>query len=155
MTTKTKSDTEKAFGGFDTANLDPNQMADNLRSYTEKGIEQSRENYARMKDMAEEATKTLETTFEKAQSGSKEFGQKSVDAMRESADNSFALVEDMFKVKTMSEMIELQTSYMRKQAELFAEQAKDMQSLVQKVGENVSKPAKEAFEKAAKKTANS
>ena len=48
----------------------------------------------------------------------------------------------------MSEFFELQTSFFRKQAELAVEQAKSMQEATQKVAENVTKPGKDAAEKA-------
>lgn len=132
------------------AAFDPNQVADNFRSFAEKGIDQSRENYTRMRGLAEEATRTLETTFEKAQAGGREFGLKSVDALRANADNGFSHVENLFKVKTVAEMIELQTAFLRKQSELFADQAKEMQALAQKVGQDIAKPSKAAFEKTVK-----
>ncbi|MBO6620238.1 MAG: phasin family protein, partial [Muricauda sp.] len=58
--------------------------------------------------------------------------------------------EAMIGVKSLSEVLELQTSFMRKSYEMMVEQAKDMQAASSKAAEDVAKPTKTAFEKAMK-----
>ena len=101
-----------------------------------------------MKTAAEEATKTVEATLESAQTGTVELGLKAIDALRTNAENSLSHMEALLGVKSLSELVELQTTFIRKQAELAVEQAKTMQETTKKVAENVAKPGKEAAEKA-------
>ncbi|WP_348633280.1 phasin family protein [Mesorhizobium sp. M4B.F.Ca.ET.013.02.1.1] len=49
-----------------------------------------------------------------------------------------------------AEFLELQTAFLQKQIEKSAEQAKALQALMLKATEDVSKPIKDAFEKALK-----
>ena len=56
-------------------------------------------------------------------------------------------MEALLGVKSVSEFFELQTAFIRKQAELAIEQAKSMQEATRKVAENVTKPGKDAAEK--------
>ncbi|MCA1403752.1 phasin [Ensifer sp. IC3342] len=140
--------TKKTDDAFSLSSFDPAKVADSLREFAEKGAAQSKEAYAKMKTAAEEATKTVEATLENAQTGTVELGLKAIDALRTNAENSLSHMESLLGVKSLSELVELQTTFIRKQAELAVEQAKTMQEATKKVAENVAKPGKDAAEKA-------
>lgn len=140
-TTKTKD-------VFSINSFDPSKLSEGFRDFAEKGAAQSKEAYAKMKTAAEEATKTVETTMQTAQAGTVELGLKAIDAMRTNAEMSLSHMEALLGVKSIAELVELQTSFIRKQAEVTIEQAKSMQEAAKKVAETVTKPAKEATEKA-------
>lgn len=129
--------------------FDPARVTDSYRELTEKGLAQSKENYSRLKAMAEDATKTLEATFESAQVGTVELGLTAVGMMRVNADNSLSHIEALFGVKSVAELLELQTAFVRKQVELGVDQAKALQEASRKVAEDVVKPSRAAAEKAA------
>lgn len=142
MATK-KTDDVFAFAAFD-----PAKITENFRDFAEKGAVQSKEAYSKMKTVAEDATKTVEATMESAQSGSVTLGLKAIEALRVNAESSLSHLEALLGVKSVSELIELQTAFVRKQAELAVEQARTMQEATRQVAEDVSKPAKAAAEKA-------
>ena len=133
---------------FSFSAFDPAKFTEGFRDFAEKGATQSREAYAKMKTAAEEATKTVESTMQTAQAGSVELGLKAIDALRTNANISLSHMEALLGVKSVSELFELQTSFFRKQAELTVEQAKSMQDTARKIAEDVSKPGKDAAEKA-------
>ncbi|TIX94310.1 MAG: phasin, partial [Mesorhizobium sp.] len=66
------------------------------------------------------------------------------------ADAGFSHLEALIGAKSLSEVVELQTSFLRKRAELAVEQAKEFQAVASKAAEDVAKPIKTAFEKALK-----
>ncbi|MCC2608581.1 phasin [Neorhizobium petrolearium] len=132
---------------FSFSAFDPSKLTEGFREFAEKGATQSREAYAKMKTAAEEATKTVETTLQSAQAGSVELGLKAIDVMRTNADMSLSHMEALLGVKSVSELIELQTAYIRKQAEVTVEQAKSLQDATRKLAEDVAKPGKDAAEK--------
>ncbi|MGF6172686.1 phasin [Ensifer sp. 4252] len=140
--------TKKTDDAFSLSSFDPAKVADSFRDFAEKGAAQSKDAYSKMKTAAEEASKTVEATLESAQTGSVELGLKAIDALRTNAENSLSHMEALLGVKSLSEFVELQTSFFRKQAELAVEQTKLMQEATKKVAENVAKPGKEAAEKA-------
>lgn len=140
--------TKKTDDIFSMSAFDPTKATESFRDFAEKGAAQSKEAYAKMKAAADDATKTVEATFENAHSGSVEIGLKAIEALRTNADNSLSHMEALLGVKSVSELFELQTAFIRKQAELAMEQAKSMQEATRKVAENVSKPGKDAAEKA-------
>ena len=96
------------------------------------------------------ATKTVEATLESAQAGSVELGLKAIEALRTNAENSLSHMEALLGVKSVSELFELQTAFLRKQAEVAVEQAKTLQETSKKVAEKVTAPGKSAAEKAMK-----
>jgi len=142
MATKKKDDV------FAMTSFDPSKLADNIRDFTEKGAEQSRDAFARLKTATEDAAKTVETTVETAHAGSVELGLKAIGALRAHTESSLSHMEALLGVKSVSEFVELQTAFLRKQVEATAEQAKTMQEATRKLAESVVKPGKEAAEKA-------
>jgi len=132
---------------FSIASFDPSKLAESFRDFAEKGAQQSKEAYAKLKSAGEEAGKTLEATVQTAQAGSVEIGLKAIDALRVNAESSLSHMEALLGVKSVAEFFELQTSFLRKQAEVTVEQAKSLQETTKLVAEKVAKPSKEAAEK--------
>lgn len=132
---------------FSISSFDPAKFADSFRDFAEKGSQQSREAYAKMKAAGEEASKTLESTVQTAQAGAAEIGHQAIGALRANAENSLSHMDALLSVKSVAEFFELQSSFLRKQAELTIEQAKAMQETSKLVAEKLAKPSKEAAEK--------
>jgi phasin len=132
---------------FSFAAFDPAKLTQSWHAFAEKGAGQSRDAYGKMKTAAEEATRTMESTIHSAQAGSMEMGLKAIDVMRTNTEMSLAHMQSLMGVTSMSEFLELQTTFVRKQAELGVEQARSMQEAARKVADEVSKPGKEAAEK--------
>jgi phasin len=103
-----------------------------------------------VKNGMEDAQKVFESTFETAKTASNDLTLKSIAALRANAEANFAHMEALAGVKSLSEVMELQTAYMRKSYEMMVEQAKDFQAASTKAAEDVAKPTKTAFEKAMK-----
>ena len=142
--------TKKTDDVFSIASIDPSKLSESFREFAEKGAAQTKEAYAKMKEAAEDATKTVEATLESAQAGSVELGLKAIEALRTNAENSLSHMEALLGVKSVSELFELQTAFLRKQAEVAVEQAKTLQETSKKVAEKVAAPGKSAAEKAMK-----
>ncbi|BCG96982.1 phasin [Mesorhizobium sp. 131-2-1] len=130
--------------------FDASKATDQIRAFAEKGVEQSKEAYAKLKTGAEETQKVLESTFETAKTVSGDLSLKTIAALRANADAGFSHLEALVSAKSLSEVVELQTAFLRKRAELVVEQAKEFQAVASKAAEDVSKPIKTAFEKALK-----
>lgn len=130
--------------------FDASKATEQFRDFTEKGMEQTKEVYAKLKSGAEDAQKTLESTYETARSSSADLSLKAIGAMRANAESAFAHLEALVGVKSVSEFIELQTAWLRKSVEMGVEQAKDIQAASTKAVEDVAKPIKTAFEKTMK-----
>ncbi|MBU4528908.1 MAG: phasin family protein [Hoeflea sp.] len=133
---------------FEFPTFDMTKVADGYREMADKSVNQTKEAYAKAKTAAEDATKAIETTLETAQAGTVELSLKAIDAARGNVEHSLSHMEALLGVKSVAQMIELQTSFFRKQAEMMVDQTKMMQEAAKKVAEDVSKPTKTIAEKA-------
>jgi phasin len=130
--------------------FDASKAADQVRAFAEKGIEQSKEAYAKLKSGTEEAQKALESTFETVKSVGNDLSLKAIATLRANSEANFAHLEALVGAKSFSEVIELQTAFLRQGVEKAIEQAKELQAVTTKAAEDVSKPMKDVFEKAIK-----
>jgi phasin len=130
--------------------FDAGKATDQFRAFTEKGVEQSKEAYARLKSNAETAQKALESTFETTRAASNELSLKTIAALRANSETYFSHLEALVGVKSLSELIELQTAFVRKSIETAVDQSKELQAVSTKAAEEVAKPMRDAFERAAK-----
>lgn len=130
--------------------FDADKATDQMRAFAEKGVEQSKEAYARMKNGMESAQKTMETTLETARAAGSDVSLKSIGAMRANAEAGFSHLEALASAKSLTEVVELQTSYARKSFEMLVDQTRDIQSASTKAAEQVAQPVRDAFEKALK-----
>ncbi|SDT90216.1 phasin [Stappia sp. ES.058] len=149
-TTKSTDSTVTPFPNFEAFSMPQMEIPTATREMAEKGIEQVRESYAKMKTAAEEATDMMEDGFETTRRGVVDFNHKAVDAAKSNSDATFEFVKNMFEVKTLAEMFELQSSFARTQFEAFTGQAKDMQELSTKLSGEMTDSVKGAYEKASK-----
>lgn len=143
--------TEKsAFENVEFPSFDAGKATDQIRAFTEKGVEQSKEAYAKLKTGAEEAQKALEESFETAKAVSSNLSLKTISALRANAEADFSYLEALVGAKSISDVVELQTGFLRKRVEMGVEQVKDFQATATKAAEELAKPMKTAFEKAVK-----
>jgi phasin len=143
FTKKAASDDVFSFSTFD-----PSKFSDNFRDLAEKSSFKTKEALAKVKETTEEASKTVEATLQSAQAGTVELGMAAIGMIRTNTEQALAHFEALLGVKSVSELFELQSTYLRKQAETAVEQAKALSETSKKVAENVSLPGKAAAEKA-------
>jgi phasin len=130
--------------------LDPSKALEYVNAAAEKGVEQSKEVFAKFKAGSETTQKALESTYETAKTASSDLSLKTIAALRANADAAFSHFEALIAVKSPSELAELQAAFVRKQVESAVEQAKEFHAATTKAVEDIAKPFKTAFEKAMK-----
>lgn len=143
-----KSKTADTIENVEFPSFDASKATDQIRAFAEKGVEQSKEAYAKLKTGAEETQKVLESTYETAKTVSSDLSLKTIAALRANADAGFSHLEALVGARSLSEVVELQTAFVRKQVETSVKLAKDFQAVATKAAEEVSKPVKTAVEKA-------
>lgn len=147
---KTAGKTAETIENIEFPTFDASKATDQFRAIAEKGVEQSKEAYSKLKSGAETTQKALESTFETAKTVGNDVSLKAIAALRANAEANFSHLEALLGVKSVSEFVELQTSFLRKRVEMTVEQAKDFQTVASKAAEDVTQPLKGAFEKAFK-----
>jgi phasin len=129
------------------------EMPTAFREFAEKGVATAKENYAKMKTAAEEATDVMEETYSTASKGCSGYGAKVIDAARANSNAAFDLYGELLTAKSYAEVVELTTAYMRAQYETVTAQAKELAEEAQKVASETAEPIKESFTSAISKAA--
>ena len=124
-----------------------------FREIAEKSIAQAKGQYEKMKSAAEEATELLESTYATASKGCSGYSLKMIENARANTDAAFDLMTELVTSKSYAEMVELSSSFMRKQFEALTAQSKELIEHAQKVATETTEPLKEGFTSAFKKAA--
>ena len=112
--------------------VDMNAMTDQFKAYAETAVEQGRDAFAKAKTQLEDVQKAAEVNFDKLQAANNDFGMKAISAVRKSTELSLSHMESLFAVKSFAAFVELQTSFVRQQAEMMVEQTKMVQDAASK-----------------------
>ncbi|HVY19328.1 MAG TPA: phasin [Bauldia sp.] len=118
-----------------------------VREFAEKSVTQARDAYAKLKTSADEATALVGESLETAREGTLAIGLKAVDAAKVNSDASFSFARDLFGAKTMSDLIEIQSAFARKQFDTLTGQFKEFQALTEKLVTETTKPVTDKVQK--------
>jgi phasin len=124
-----------------------------FREFAEKGLSQAKDNYAKMKSAAEEATSIMETTYTNATKGASDYGMKVVEIARVNSNSAFDLIAALLGARTFAQVVEISTAHTRKQIETLTEQVKELTALAQKVATHTAEPMKDGLSSLVKKAA--
>ena len=122
--------------GLDTA------VPEGVRALAEKNVAQSREAYDRSKDAFDASLTTFERSFDAAGQGAAAFNRKIVDIVRRNVESSFDLASSLAKAKNLTDIVELQTAFWRKQFGVLTAQAEEVRALSSKVAADAASPIK-------------
>jgi phasin len=132
---------------FEQASVEFEKIADAavpeaFRALAEKTVNQSREAYERSKGLLEEAIDALERSIDAAGQGVVALNRKSIDIAQRNLNTGFDLAKSVAGARTVAEMLELQTAFVRKQFDALAGQAEEVRSLATKVAADTTEPIK-------------
>ena len=122
--------------GLDTA------IPEGVRALAEKAVAQTREVYDRSKDAFDASLTTFERSFDAAGQGAAAFNRKIVDVARRNVDASFDLAKSLAGAKKLTDIVELQAVYWRKQFEVLTAQAEEVSALSTKLTAAAAEPIK-------------
>jgi phasin len=119
------------------------EIQQSFRTALEKGVVESRAAFAKAKSAADETANAFEVSFAAAKDGALAINAKALEAMRANADANFDFWKAMFSVKSLPDLLTLQTEFARKQVETITSQAKDFGAMAQKAMADAVEPIKE------------
>ena len=124
-----------------------------FREIAEKSLAQAKEQYEKIKAAAEEATDVLEDTYTTASKGYAGYGLKLIETARANTNASFDLMASLMTAKSVAEVVELSSGFMRKQFESMTAQSKELAEEAQKVVAETAEPIKASVSNVFKKVA--
>jgi phasin len=128
------------------------EMPELARSLAEQSLNQSREAFARMKTVAEQATGAMEESFSTARDSMREVHLKALDAAKANADATFELMRRLLGATSVSDALQLQATFARERFEAMTSYSKDVQGAISKAGAEAAGPAKKLFDQALNST---
>ena len=119
------------------------EIQQSVRSALEKSVVESRAVFTKAKIAADETAGAFEVSFAAAKDGALAINAKAFEAMRANADANFDFLKAVFAVKSLPDLVTLQTEFARKQVETITAQTKDFGALAQKAVADAVEPLKE------------
>jgi phasin len=108
-------------------------VPEGVRALAEKTVAQTREAYDRSSDAFDASLTTFERSFEAAGQGAAAFNRKIVDIARRNVDASFDLARSLAGAKDVSDIVQLQAAFWRKQFDVLMSQAEEVRALSTKI----------------------
>jgi phasin family protein len=105
-------------------------------------VDQTREAYDRSRDAFEASVATFEKSFDAAGLDAAAFNRKIIDIARRNLNSGFDLAKSQAGAKNLTDMVELQTAYWRKQFGALTAQAEEVRELSTKVTPDVAEAIK-------------
>ena len=115
---------------FDLPNM---EMPDALRQMAEKGVKRTKDACEKAKVAGEEAADLLENTYEAAVKRATDYNRKLFEIARTNTRTAIDYIDELLRVKSPSEFIELSTAQIRKQFEIMSTQNKELWTLAQEM----------------------
>ena len=123
------------------------EMPEAFRDMAEKGVEHTRNAYAKAKVASEEAIDLLENTCEIAAKRATDYNHKLIEIVRANTRAAFDNVNELLGAKSPPEFIELSTAQIRKHFESVSEQSKELCALTQEIATEAAEAIKKGLSK--------
>ncbi|WP_105374889.1 phasin [Neorhizobium huautlense] len=123
------------------------KAADQFGASVEKGNKQVTEAFSKLAFGAEATQKMLPPIIETTSHFGNELSWKTIAALQGETEASFSHLQALLSANSPSQVLELQSAFMRKRAETGLQQAKEFRALASKAVAEISKPIKDAFDK--------
>ncbi|MDE2578202.1 MAG: TIGR01841 family phasin [Hyphomicrobiales bacterium] len=131
----------------DAMSVEASALQRNVRNVAEKGIEQGRAAFDRADAAAREATEAFEKTIVLTSRGATGLMNKALDNARLNASAAFDHFKKLVGADDMPTMVSLHADFLRKQAEVALDQAKEFAELARKAATDSTAPLKAQIEK--------
>lgn len=112
--------------------------------FAQQGATQAKETCEKMKNVTEQMTDRLKDACATATKGSGDYGAQLIEISRTNANAAFDYAIKLTAAKSWSEVVELSTSYLRRQFDALAEQSKELTAIAQKVANETAEPFRKA-----------
>ncbi|MEM0899550.1 MAG: TIGR01841 family phasin [Pseudomonadota bacterium] len=126
------------------------EMMDTIKSAAEKSVNSAKQSYKTAIEAAEDFQETMSQNVTMASNESTKLSLAAIEKMRQNADDAYEHMQKMSAVKSLSEAMELQSAYLRQQAERAVENAKEFQAAAQEASAKIKQPAQDMMDKVIK-----
>jgi phasin len=115
-------------------------IPEGVRALAAKAVAQIRQAYDRSFDAFDESLTTFERSFDAAGQGAAAFNRKIVDIARRNVEANFNLATSLAGAKDLTDVVELQAAFWRKQFGVLTAQAEEVHALSAQVTADAAEP---------------
>lgn len=124
-----------------------------LNDLATTGLSQARESYATFRDSAEALGAGFEKGSHAAARGLQDFSKTFLEAVQANADATLGFLRALTEVRSLSEVIEVQSRHARRQFETVSSQAKALAGIASRTASETAEPVREALDRSLKRSA--
>ena len=123
----------------------PYEVPAAVRELAERGVQQAKLTYDRVKAVAEDAAGVVEGSYASLTKGYAELNLKALEVAKANTDAAFDVARSLTSAQSFAEVIEAQTAYVRSRFDAGIAQTKELAALANKVANETAGPAREGF----------
>ena len=123
-------------------------LRDTVRSYAEKGLDQTHQLFEQSKSVFDETASAVELVADRVQKGTTAFNAKLLDQTKANMTAGFEHLRRLTAAKSLPEVMELQTGFAKECAETLSAQAKALGEMTSKLTSDLNKPLQDHMSKA-------
>ena len=97
-----------------------------MRAFAEKSVEHARQAFDGFISAAQHAVSTFEGQAESTRKGARDVAEKAMTFAQQNIASSFELAEQLVKARDVQEVMRLQADYIKRQMQVFSEQAREL-----------------------------
>jgi len=122
-------------------------FGDNLRSAMEKSLHETRARYEKTKSALDEAAHAVQASISATSHGVTQLNAKAIEAIKADAYAHFDLLASMTSVKSLPDLVKLNTEFVRKRFEDATARAKAYSEFARKIADESASPLREQVAK--------
>lgn len=118
--------------------------------FAQKSVDQAQVAFDKVKDVAQDNAQVFEAVASACKSGVVDFQKKALEFTQKNMEQAFAFSRKLFSTREFGEVVSLQQSFVKDQAEAFKAQAGELNEIAVRLTTEAAQPLKSSFEKSVK-----
>ena len=126
------------------------EMPKEALEFAQKSVDQAQVAFEKATDVAQDNAQVFEAVASAYKSGVVDFQKKAMEFTQKNMEQAFAFSRKLFSTKEFGEVVSLQHSFVKDQAEAFQTQAGELNEIALRLSTETAQPLKSSFEKSVK-----
>ncbi len=126
------------------------EMPAEALEFAQKSVDQAQVAFDKVKDVAQDNVQVFEAVASAYKSGVVDFQKKAMEFTQKNMEQAFAFSRKLFSTREFGEVVSLQQSFVKDQAEAFKAQAGELNEIAVRLTTEAAQPLKTSFEKSVK-----
>ena len=118
--------------------------------FAQKSVDQAQVAFEKATDVAQDNAQVLEAVASAYKSGVVDFQKKAMEFTQKNMEQAFAFSRKLFSTREFGEVVSLQQSFVKDQAQAFQAQAGELNEIAVRLTTEAAQPLKSSFEKSVK-----